>query len=384
MLCLQDTIADRVLEMLKGAMAELSVGDPARLETDVGPVIDAGAQTTLNSYIESKRSRILFQAPLPAPFAGGTFVAPTLLRIDSISELTHEVFGPILHVIRFRRDDLAQLIGDINATGYGLTLGIHSRIDETIDFIVTRARAGNIYVNRNMIGAVVGVQPFGGEGLSGTGPKAGGPLYIHRLLRDGPPARLEGVRDEKKLEPLSALTIWIEGNDQRPLKRSRTQAACRCLRTLPQRVPLAVEMTLQGPVGEDNRLRFLPRGAVLGIANSISGALHQFGAALATGNRFLLHDNEAAKRLLERLPKNLRGHIASAAAWEASSFDAVLVSDEARGREIARTLARCRVPIIPVLSGNPEYSLNMLVKERTVSTNTAAAGGNASLMTLGK
>ena len=135
-LCLQDTIADRVLEMLKGAMAELSVGDPARLETDVGPVIDAGAQTTLNSYIESKRSRILFQAPLPAPFAGGTFVAPTLLRIDSISELTHEVFGPILHVIRFRRDDLAQLIGDINATGYGLTLGIHSRIDETIDFIV--------------------------------------------------------------------------------------------------------------------------------------------------------------------------------------------------------------------------------------------------------
>lgn len=143
-------------------------------------------------------------------------------------------------------------------------------------------------------------------------------------------------------------------------------------------------MTLQGPVGEDNRLRFLPRGAVLGIANSISGALHQFGAALATGNRFLLHDNEAAKRLLERLPKNLRGHIASAAAWEASSFDAVLVSDEARGREIARTLARCRGPIIPVLSGNPEYSLNMLVKERTVSTNTAAAGGNASLMTIGK
>ncbi len=135
---------------------------------------------------------------------------------SSIKELTHEVFGPILHVIRFKRDDLSSLIDDINGTGYGLTLGIHSRIDETIDFIVNRARAGNIYVNRNMIGAVVGVQPFGGEGLSGTGPKAGGPLYIHRLLRDGPPPRLDGVRDENKLEPLAALAKWLEGDARWP------------------------------------------------------------------------------------------------------------------------------------------------------------------------
>ena len=210
-LCLQDDIADPVLDMLKGAMAELKMGDPASLETDVGPVIDSSAQAALNAYVESKRSNILFQTPLPASSTGGTFVAPTLLRIDSINELTHEVFGPILHVIRFKRDDLPSLIDGINGTGYGLTLGIHSRIDETIDFIVNRARAGNIYVNRNMIGAVVGVQPFGGEGLSGTGPKAGGPLYIHRLLRKGPPARLEGVRDDKKLEHLAALAKWIEG-----------------------------------------------------------------------------------------------------------------------------------------------------------------------------
>ena len=251
-LCLQDDIADRMLEMLKGAMAELKLGDPARLETDVGPVIDAGAQATLNSYIESKRSRVLFQAPLPASCADGAFVAPTLIRIGSIRELTHEVFGPILHVIRFRRDDLPRLVEDINATDYGLTLGIHSRIDETIDFIVNRARAGNIYVNRNMIGAVVGVQPFGGEGLSGTGPKAGGPLYIHRLLRSGRPARLEGVRDEKKLEPLAELTKWVDGAAGGLVNEAERTRLAETFERYRKESPLPVEMTLKGPVGEDN------------------------------------------------------------------------------------------------------------------------------------
>ncbi len=303
---------------------------------------------------------------------------------SSIKELTHEVFGPVLHVVRFKRDEISRLIEDINATGYGLTLGIHSRIDETIDFIVNRARAGNIYVNRNMIGAVVGVQPFGGEGLSGTGPKAGGPLYLHRLLRSGAPARLEGVRDEKKLELLAELAKWVEGNTSGLFNEADRKRLADTFERYRKEFPLPVEMTLKGPVGEDNRLRFLPRGTVLGISNSMPEALLQFGAALATGNRFLQHDNEAAKRLIERLSKTLRAAIASAAAWEASSFDAVLVCDEARGREIARTLARCRGPIIPVLPGNPEYSLDMLVKERTVSINTAAAGGNASLMTIGK
>ena len=194
-LCLQDGIADRVIQMLKGAMAELRLGDPAKLETDIGPVMGAEAQAALNSYAASHEKRILFQTPLPPECESGTFIAPTLLEIRSIKELEREVFGPILHVIRFDRSALPRLIEDINATGYGLTLGIHSRIDETIDLIADRARAGNIYVNRNMIGAVVGVQPFGGEGLSGTGPKAGGPLTLHRLLRAGPPPRLEGTRE---------------------------------------------------------------------------------------------------------------------------------------------------------------------------------------------
>jgi RHH-type proline utilization regulon transcriptional repressor/proline dehydrogenase/delta 1-pyrroline-5-carboxylate dehydrogenase len=370
--------------MLKGAMAELKIGDPARLATDVGPVIDAGAQAGLKSYLASNRSRILFQTPLPASCMGGTFVAPTLLRIPSIKDLTREVFGPILHVIRFRRDDLSSLIGDINGTGYGLTLGIHSRIDETIDFIVNRARAGNIYVNRNMIGAVVGVQPFGGEGLSGTGPKAGGPLYIHRLLRNGPPPKLEGVRDETKLDLLAALAKWVERDAGGLLSDADRQRLAETFERYRTESPLPVEMTLKGPVGEDNRLRFLSRGTVLGVATSIPDALHQFGAALATGNRFLMHGDETAKRLLDRLPQPLRACIAGAAAWETSSFQAVLIADEARVLEIAQSLARRAGPIIPALTANPFYSLAMLVKERTVSINTAAAGGNASLMTIGK
>ena len=229
-------------------------------------------------------------------------------------------------MIRFKRDDLPRLIDDINGTGYGLTLGIHSRIDETIDFIVNRARAGNIYVNRNMIGAVVGVQPFGGEGLSGTGPKAGGPLYIHRLLREGPPARLEGVRDETKLELLAALAKWVEGGASGLLSEAEGARLSETFERYRKKSPLPVEMTLTGPVGEDNRLRFLPRGTVLGIANSIPEALHQFGAALATGNRFLLQDNEAASACSMVCRKPLRAHIASAAAWETSSFDAVLIA----------------------------------------------------------
>jgi RHH-type proline utilization regulon transcriptional repressor/proline dehydrogenase/delta 1-pyrroline-5-carboxylate dehydrogenase len=382
-LCLQDAIADAVLNMLKGAMAELKMGNPARLETDVGPVIDAGAQAALNAYVESKRSRILFQTPLAPSSTGGTFVAPTLLRIDSINELTHEVFGPILHVIRFKRDDLPNLIDSINGTGYGLTLGIHSRIDETIDFIVNRARVGNIYVNRNMIGAVVGVQPFGGEGLSGTGPKAGGPLYVHRLLRHGPTPRLEGVRHDNKLEHLALLAKWIEGGASSLLTEAEGAQLAEAFDRYRKDSPLPVEMTLKGPVGEDNQLRFLPRGTILGIANSVPEVLHQFGAALATGNRFLLQDNEVSRRVLDGLPMPLRARIASAAAWDTSSFDAVLVCEDARAREIAKTLARSPGPIVPVLAG-PEYGLTMLVKERTVSINTAAAGGNASLMTIGK
>jgi RHH-type proline utilization regulon transcriptional repressor/proline dehydrogenase/delta 1-pyrroline-5-carboxylate dehydrogenase len=185
-LYLQSDIANKTIEMLTGAMAELRVGDPARLSTDVGPVIDSAALEMLEAHAArmAKEAKPIYQCTLGSECANGTFFAPRAFEIGSMGLLEREVFGPILHVIRFRATELDAVIHDINATGYGLTVGLHSRIDATIDYIHARLRVGNAYVNRNQIGAVVGVQPFGGEGLSGTGPKAGGPRYLHRFATE--------------------------------------------------------------------------------------------------------------------------------------------------------------------------------------------------------
>ncbi|MDP2618893.1 MAG: bifunctional proline dehydrogenase/L-glutamate gamma-semialdehyde dehydrogenase PutA [Hyphomicrobiales bacterium] len=183
LLCVQEDIAGRLLEMLVGAMQELTIGDPLDYATDVGPVIDEDARATLEAHKAQmrKQAKTLVELRLPAAARHGTFVAPAAYEIDSILVLKREVFGPILHVVRFQAGRLAQVCEAINATGYGLTLGVHSRIDETVSEVASRVRVGNIYVNRNQIGAVVGAQPFGGEGLSGTGPKAGGPHYLPRF-----------------------------------------------------------------------------------------------------------------------------------------------------------------------------------------------------------
>ena len=185
-LCLQDTIAERVLEMLGGAMLELRIGDPGLLATDIGPVIDDAARERLTRHAErmQREARLIQRVPLDPALAAGCFFAPHAFEIATLEQLEGEVFGPILHVVRFAGDRLDEVIDAINGTGYGLTLGVHSRIDQTVDRVLERARAGNIYVNRNIIGAVVGVQPFGGERLSGTGPKAGGPHYLPRFATE--------------------------------------------------------------------------------------------------------------------------------------------------------------------------------------------------------
>jgi len=186
-LCLQDEIAERVLVMLAGAVQELRVGDPAQLSTDIGPIIDAEAKRALDAHVArmEREARRVATAPLDEAIAArGHFVAPVIFEIASLAMLEREVFGPVLHVLRYAAGELDALVAALNATGYALTLGVHSRIDTTVERIVAGTRAGNVYVNRNMIGAVVGVQPIGGEGLSGTGPKAGGPGYVDRLTRD--------------------------------------------------------------------------------------------------------------------------------------------------------------------------------------------------------
>jgi len=185
-LLVQDDVADKVIKMLSGAMAELQVGNPCLLSTDVGPVIDADALAILKAHAErmDREATLLAQATLDESCIHGHFFAPRAYEIPSIDLLKREVFGPILHVVRWKSKQLDQVIADINATGYGLTLGIHSRIDTTVERIHRGIHAGNCYVNRNQIGAVVGVQPFGGEGLSGTGPKAGGPHYLTRFATE--------------------------------------------------------------------------------------------------------------------------------------------------------------------------------------------------------
>jgi RHH-type proline utilization regulon transcriptional repressor/proline dehydrogenase/delta 1-pyrroline-5-carboxylate dehydrogenase len=185
-LFVQQDVADRMLKMLRGAMAELVVGDPALLKTDVGPVIDDDARKMLEAHKAkmAREAKVIHEMPLPKGTEHGCFVAPAAYEISGIDVLEREVFGPVLHVVRFAGDRLDQTLDAIANTGYGLTLGVHSRIDATVQQVYRRLPVGNTYVNRNMIGAVVGVQPFGGQGLSGTGPKAGGPRYLYRFATE--------------------------------------------------------------------------------------------------------------------------------------------------------------------------------------------------------
>ncbi|PTR17015.1 L-proline dehydrogenase /delta-1-pyrroline-5-carboxylate dehydrogenase [Nitrosospira sp. Nsp2] len=385
-LCLQEDIADSLLPMLKGGMQELTLGDPARLATDVGPVIDLQARKTLLAHITEMRAagHEVFQLPLPGNCASGTFLPPTLIEIADIGELEREVFGPILHVMRFRREALDDLMRRINAAGYGLTLGVHSRIDETIDFVAAHAHVGNIYVNRNMIGAVVGVQPFGGEAKSGTGPKAGGPIYLHRMLRQAPIslARI-GVNDRGAHEPpvpLQALSGWAQQTGRRALAELCIDYA--------NRTPLVNRISLHGPTGESNTLTFAPRGEVACVANDEATLLQQIAAALATGNRVLLADGSVTTALLDKLPAAAREEIRIDPDWTRASSPAVAaVLHSGRADEACRLrseLAARDGQLVPlILADDGGFLLYRLTVERVVTVNTTAAGGNAALMMLG-
>ena len=185
-LFLQDDVADKMLDLILGAMEELKLGDPMRLDTDIGPVIDEQACKMLEDHAArmTSEAKLLRKLQLSPELKNGVFFPPHVFEIENISVLKREVFGPVLHVVRYSSDRLGAVCESINATGFGLTLGLHTRIEETMGFVRERIHAGNVYVNRNQIGAVVGVQPFGGEGLSGTGPKAGGPHYLLRFANE--------------------------------------------------------------------------------------------------------------------------------------------------------------------------------------------------------
>jgi RHH-type proline utilization regulon transcriptional repressor/proline dehydrogenase/delta 1-pyrroline-5-carboxylate dehydrogenase len=392
-LCLQEEIAAPVLRMLRGALEELRIGDPADVRIDVGPVIDAEARDGLEAHVAMMRARgaPVTRLTLPAQCTRGTFVAPTVIEIGALSELGREQFGPILHVLRFRAAELDALVDAINATGYGLTMGVHTRIDETVERIVARARVGNLYVNRNMIGAVVGVQPFGGEGLSGTGPKAGGPLYLHRLLQrsPGPVLRtgalaVECPDDDDAIRLFDDFTAWLDGEgraliegDELTMLRDRADVY-RARRLTGTRI------VLPGPTGEENSLRFVARGLVAGLAASVAGHLHQILAALASGNRLVIDDTVFARSVHAALPEAVRSRVTIDAHWFDSGFAALLFDgDDGSAAYWQGRLAARDGPILPLVRPLPDYDLARLVYERTLSINTAAAGGNASLMAMG-
>ncbi|ELY4121384.1 trifunctional transcriptional regulator/proline dehydrogenase/L-glutamate gamma-semialdehyde dehydrogenase [Cronobacter sakazakii] len=398
-LCLQEEIADHTLTMLKGAMAECRMGNPGRLTTDIGPVIDADAKAGIERHIQAMRAkgRKVFQAArdnsLDArEWQTGTFVMPTLIELESFDEMKKEVFGPVLHVVRYNRNNLAGLIEQINKAGYGLTLGVHTRIDETIAQVTGSAHVGNLYVNRNMVGAVVGVQPFGGEGLSGTGPKAGGPLYLYRLLTSRPDAAVQTTLERHDARyaqdaqvktlitrPHQALTEWAAG-------RPELKALCEHYLALSQS---GVQRTLPGPTGERNTYTLLPRERVLCLADNEQDLLVQLAAATSAGSRVLWVDEPLQRTLAKQLPAAVNAIIdfAKPDVLFSQFFDAVIYhGDSDQLRALCEKVAARDGAIVSVQGfarGETNLLLERLWLERSLSVNTAAAGGNASLMTIG-
>ena len=390
-LCVQDDVADRLVEMLQGAMAEIRMGAPAHLAVDVGPVIDERARTGIEAHVNAMQQagcsvhRISANAWDTLP--EGTYVQPTLIEIDRIAQLEREVFGPVLHIVRYARSDLPALLQAIHDTGYALTLGVHSRIEETITQVIDHSHAGNVYVNRNMVGAVVGVQPFGGEGLSGTGPKAGGPLYLLRLLAHCPPdAALRSVQASgaaalpQPTPALQALHDWAVAQGRLPLAHACAQFAAAS--------PAGLQATLSGPTGERNVYRVQARARVLCLTGAQPGAdaddLTQLAAVLAVGGRAVWP--LSAQALHAQLPAAVQSQVTLEDPAHGQPVDAALLhGDEATTLHWQAQLAQ-RPGVIVTLTalrpGDATVPLARLVSERSISTNTAAAGGNASLMTL--
>ncbi|NNU80201.1 bifunctional proline dehydrogenase/L-glutamate gamma-semialdehyde dehydrogenase PutA [Halovulum dunhuangense] len=350
-LYVQKDVEATVLRMLYGAMAELRLGDPWALDTDVGPVIDAEARDGILAHVAQAEAegRVLHRLNVPE---SGTFVAPTVIRVNGIADLEREIFGPVLHVASYRAEDLDAVVDAINATGYGLTFGMHSRIDDRVEQAVSRLNVGNIYINRNQIGAVVGSQPFGGEGLSGTGPKAGGPNYLPRfavadMVQGHAPSGAE-ADPQKVAAALAALP--------RPARKAQSVA------------------DLPGPTGESNRLSVYARGRVLCLGPSAELARQQ--ARIAEGRRC------TALMVAPDLPQGdgVRGTLAPGALRDLQGFDVVAFwGPEAQAREIRKALAARKGAILPLSTGTTDLEA-MCRLERHVCIDTTAAGGNVALL----
>lgn len=443
-LFLQDDVADKIIEMIKGAMAELTVGDPAFFSTDVGPVIDKKALGALNEHVEYLKSRgtlhYACDAPKLADDIDHNFFVPRLYEIDNLSVLKKEVFGPCVHVIRYQAHELEQVIEQINGTGFGLTMGIHTRIEAKSHYLAARSRAGNVYVNRNMIGAVVGVQPFGGRGLSGTGPKAGGPMYLTRLVKDNMPSVDVTISDEEKaqlrelfqIDQTSASKTWAMVNQAKHAElawqfsslNDRTSILRQLLAQLASnKVILAQEQDIEvalkdsqeqlafiektlanptqlpGPTGESNTLHLEARGTLACLRckdTPFAFWLTSLISALATGNCVIAVVEPSFTKETLAIAKLLKQIGITQGAFDVVELNQVaniLAAPELAGAVVdnssklkpfaGEAVAARSGAILPLITAYTNHGLvHRLVTEKTITIDTTAAGGNASLMTM--
>ncbi|UTW01958.1 bifunctional proline dehydrogenase/L-glutamate gamma-semialdehyde dehydrogenase PutA [Amphritea atlantica] len=384
-LYLQKDIAENLLEMLFGAMDELRLDNPALLSTDVGPVIDATAKAKIEAHCAkyAAKGRVLKSLATPEK---GLFVAPTVIKLDSISELEEEIFGPVLHVVTFEAGNINKVVDTINATGYGLTFGLHTRVDNRVAQICNRIKVGNIYVNRNQIGAIVGSQPFGGEGLSGTGPKAGGPEYVKRFMQtesaapvssDLVPAVAAGTL-QSAIDSLDNSKWGLDSGRLGKLKElfSGMDILFSSLEHAAQPMP--------GPTGELNVLSTHARGTVLCLGPDLKSAMHHAVLALSQGNAVVViapgAEAECQAAIASGLPvRAISGLLQPQALASVTGFAAVASCAEPAVLKAYRIALASRdgvlLPLITERNAAERFTL-----ERHLCIDTTAAGGNASLI----
>ena len=349
-LFLQEDIAESFQKMLFGAMDELAVGNPWGFATDVGPVITESARKEIQDHVEqaANEGRLMKRLEIPAE---GTFVGPAVLKVNGMEDMQHEIFGPVLHLATFKAHEVDTIVADINRSGYGLTFGLHTRIDDRVEQITSALNVGNMYINRNQIGAIVGSQPFGGEGLSGTGPKAGGPRYVRRFTTK---------RED-----------WGEALSGAPADMSALQRAVDRLNDRPRETITTLD--LPGPTGESNRWSLHPRGVVLCLGPGAETARKQAGAVEACGGVALVVADGADRK------GEIAGTLDGTALEAINGIAAVVLwAGKTQLAEARQALARRDGPLIPLVSEEEVEDYCLL--ERHVCIDTTAAGGNASLL----
>ncbi|OUR63695.1 hypothetical protein A9Q79_10205 [Methylophaga sp. 42_25_T18] len=418
---IQQEITESFIALLKGAMAELTIADPQNLDTDIGPIIDQQALDRLNQHCDFlydhrlDKAKLIYSCHLNNSLSGGHYFAPRLYEIKELDLLNKEVFGPIVHLIRFKADELDNVVSQINQCGYGLTLGIHSRLTSVADYLANNINVGNVYINRNMVGAVVGVQPFGGRALSGTGPKAGGKHYLEALVKPHNQIfnmRLTLASQTNELLNISVInqakTAWSSWHKQDLESRVMvlTQLCSEIAETLGETLAKdcvnALELMhlkisqpnqLAGPTGELNQVYYESRGVVVVVGDkqqTLNAHLSCIIAALLAGNVVICAMAETDKTVMEQIENSIRksGLPRKTLQFLNDRYMTQLIKHASvsavispiHNEQIKRVLAQRCGPIIPLIYTNAPFWMNRLLLEKTVSTDTTAAIGNALLL----